>query len=71
MPLTDEAREIIRQATLEALTRRLTPEDVYGEVVRLVNEAATEEQAQAVGFMLGRIAALSADLNAAAPEQVT
>ena len=43
----------------------LSPEEVYDEVVRLVNEAETEEQAMAVGFLLGRLDALSRGLLAA------
>jgi hypothetical protein len=46
----------------------LSPEEVYDEVVRLVNEAETEEQAMAVGFLLGRINTLSRELLATANE---
>ena len=40
----------------------LSPEEVYDEVVRLVNGAETEEQAMAVGFLLGRIDTLSREI---------
>ena len=66
MPLSPEAREIVREATLEALTRRLTPEEVYDEIVRLVTEADDEPKALAVGQLFGRIASLSQTLVAAA-----
>lgn len=44
----------------------LSPEEIYDEIVRLVNEADTEEKAMAVGFLLGRCEALSRDLLALA-----
>lgn len=49
----------------------LSPEEVYDEIVRLVNEAETEEQAMAVGFLLGRIDTLSKDLLAMSTSAAT
>lgn len=49
----------------------LSPEEVYDEIVRLVNEAETEEQAMAVGFLLGRIDTLSRDLLAMSTSAAT
>ena len=49
----------------------LSPEEVYDEIVRLVNEAETEEQAMAVGFLLGRINTLSRDLLAMSTSAAT
>lgn len=55
MPLSPEVREVVRQAAFEAFTRRLTPEEVFDEVVRICREASTPEEVQAAGFMVGRI----------------
>ena len=59
MTLTPEAREIVRQATVEALSRRLTLDEIYEEIARYVVEAETEEDARAVGYFLGRVDGIS------------
>jgi hypothetical protein len=43
----------------------LGPNEVYEEIVRLVEEAETEEKAVALGFMFGRIEALRKEVFAA------
>jgi hypothetical protein len=69
MALTEEAREVIRQATIEAITRRLGPDEIFLEIVRLVEEVETEEQGIALGELFGRIAALSQSLLASVPDE--
>lgn len=59
MPLSHEAAAIIRGAALEAMTRELTAEDVFAEVLRLVREADTTEKLEAIGRVIGEIKALA------------
>lgn len=55
MRLSDAALEAVRLAVTDVLTRPLTPEEVFDEVVRLVREAQTPEQIYAVGTLIGRV----------------
>lgn len=55
MRLSDAALEAVRLAVTDVLTRPLTPEEVFDEVVRLVREAQTPEQINAVGTLIGRV----------------
>lgn len=59
MPLSHEAAAIIRGAALDAMTRELTAEDVFAEVLRLVREADTPEKLEAIGRVIGEIKALA------------
>lgn len=58
MPLSPEIREVVRQAAFDAFTRRLTPEEIFNEVVRLCRDASTPEEVEAAGVLVGRITAL-------------
>ena len=58
MPLSPEIREVVRQAAFDAFTRRLTPEEIFNEVVRLCREASSPEEVEAAGMLVGRITAL-------------
>ncbi len=69
MRLSPEARGIFLEAAREAFTRRLTAEEVFDEVVRVVREARTPEEVDAAGRLVGRVKALSRMITeAAAPE---
>jgi hypothetical protein len=58
MPLSPEVREVVRQAAFEMFTRRLTPEELWVEVVRVCRDATTPEEAEAAGLLVGRVSAL-------------
>lgn len=66
MRLSPEAREIFMEAAREAFTRRLTPEEVFNEVVRVVREARTPEEVDAAGMLVGRVKALARMIGAGA-----
>lgn len=55
MRLSDAALEAVRLAVTDVLTRHLTAEEVFDEIVRLVREAQTPEQIERVGTVIGRI----------------
>lgn len=55
MRLSDAALEAVRLAVTDVLTRPLTSEEVFDEVVRLVREAQTPGQIHAVGTLIGRV----------------
>ena len=72
MRLSDAALEAVRLAVTDVLTRPLTPEEVFDEIVRLVREAQTPEQIHAVGTLIGRVTWLGkqfprGDASAASP----
>ena len=66
MMLNPEAREIVRQAALEAFTRHLTAEEIWLETVRLCRAARTPEEIEAAGGLVGRVAGLAKMIKAAA-----
>lgn len=58
MPLSRDVEEVIRKAAIEVMTRPLTADEVFAEVLRLVREADTAEKIEAVGRMIGEIKGL-------------
>lgn len=65
MPLSPDVAEVVREAALEVMTRKLSAEDVWGEVLRLVREADTPEKVEAIGNVIGKIRWLADAVRAA------